>query len=46
MIEHCLILASTITKCISISAFASLQASSVIGLKSCVIAARIKSISK
>ena len=46
MIEHCLILASTITKCISISAFASLQASSVIGLKSCVIAARIKSICK
>ena len=33
MIEHCLTLASTITKCISVSAFASLQASSVIGLK-------------
>ena len=47
-IEHFLILASTITGCISISVFASLLgipigiASSVIGLKSCAIAARIK----
>ena len=47
-IEHFLILASTITGCISISAFASLIGiavgirSSVIGLKICAIAAGIK----
>ena len=47
-IEHFLILASTITGCISISAFATLLgipiwiASSAIGLKLCVIAAGIK----
>ena len=47
-IEHFFILASTITGCISISAFASLIgiprgiAISVIGLKICAIAARIK----
>ena len=47
-IEHFLILASTITGCISISAFATLLgipiwiASSTIGLKLCVIAAGIK----
>ena len=48
-IEHFLILASTITECISISACASLLGipigitSSAIGLKICVIAAGIKS---
>ena len=47
-IEHFLILASTITGCISISAFASLIGISVgiisssIGLKICTIAAGIK----
>ena len=47
-IEHFLILAPAITKCISISAFASLIGipigitSSAIGLKTCAIAARIK----
>ena len=47
-IEHFLILASTITGCISISAFASLIGipigitSSAIGLKICAITARIK----
>ena len=47
-IEHFLILASTITVCVAISAFASLIAtpigitSSAIGLKMCGIAARIK----
>ena len=47
-IEHFLILASTITGCISISAFASLIripigiASSAIGLKICAMAAGIK----
>ena len=47
-IEHFLILASTITRCISISAFASLlgipigNMSSAIGLKICEIAAGIK----
>ena len=47
-IEHLLILASTITGCISISAFASLVGipigitSSTIGLKICAIAARAK----
>ena len=47
-IEHFLILASTITGCISISAFASLHGipkgitSSAIGLKVCAIAAGIK----
>ena len=47
-IEHFLILASTITGCISISAFATLLgipiwiASSAIGLKLCVIAVGIK----
>ena len=47
-IEHILILASTITGCISISAFASLIGISVgiisssIGLKICTIAAGIK----
>ena len=47
-IEHFLILASTITGCISISDFATLLgipiwiASSAIGLKLCVIAAGIK----
>ena len=46
--EHFLILASTITGCISISAFASLIGipvgiiSSTIGLKTCTIAAGIK----
>ena len=47
-IEHFLILASTITGCFSISAFASLVGtpvgimSSAIGLKICAITARIK----
>ena len=47
-IEHFLILASTITGCISISAFASLLGvsigitSSAIGLKTCAITAGIK----
>ena len=47
-IEHFLILAPAITKCISISAFASLIGipigitSSAIGLKTCAIGARIK----
>ena len=47
-IEHFLILGSTITGCVSISAFASLVgipigiASSTIGLKICVITAEIK----
>ena len=47
-IEHLLILASTITDCISISAFVSLIAipvgitSSAVGIKICAIAARIK----
>ena len=47
-IEHFLILASTITGCVAISAFASLIAtpigitSSAIGLKICGITARIK----
>ena len=47
-IEHFLILASTITGCISISAFGSLTGiligitSSPIGLKVCAITARIK----
>ena len=47
-IEHFLILASTITECVSISAFASLIVNSVeitsptIGLKICTITARIK----
>ena len=51
-IDHLLILASTITGCISISAFASLFgipigiASSIIELKICVITAGIKSIIK
>ena len=46
-IEHLLILSSTVTGCISISAFASLVGipigitSSAIGLKSCVITAGI-----
>ena len=46
-IEHCLILASTITGCISISAFASLlgipirNSSSPIGLEICAITAAI-----
>ena len=47
-IEHFLILASTVTKCISISAFASLLGiligitSSAIGLRICAISAGIK----
>ena len=47
-IQHCLILASTVTGCISISAFASLLdisigiTSSAIGLKICAKTARIK----
>ena len=47
-IEDCLILASTITRCVSISAFASLISipigikSSAIGLKICAITAGIK----
>ena len=47
-IEHCLILASTITGCISVSAFESLLGipigirSSAIGLKICAITAGIK----
>ena len=51
-IEHFLILASTITGCVSISAFASLVGipigitSSAIGLKICAITAGIKSISQ
>ena len=51
-IDHLLILASTITGCILISAFASLVgipigiASSIIELKICVITAGIKSIIK
>ena len=42
MIEHFLILASTITGCISIAAFASLQTSSAIGFKNCAITTGIK----
>ena len=51
-IEHSLILASTITECISISAFISLLgillgiSSSAIGLRICEIAAEIESISQ
>ena len=51
-IEHFLILASTITRCISVSAFASLLGipigivSPAIGLKICAIAAGKKSISQ
>ena len=51
-IEHFLILASTITRCISVSAFASLLGipigivSPAIGLKICAIAAGTKSISQ
>ena len=51
-IEHFLILASTITECVSISASASLIGipigitSSAIGLKNCARTARIKSVSK
>ena len=41
-IEHFLILASTITGCISISAFASLLDIPAVGLKTCAIAAGIK----
>ena len=47
-IEHLLILISTVTECVSISAFASFVGipigitSSVIGLKVCVITAKIK----
>ena len=47
-IEHLLILATAFTGCVSISAFASVVGipvgitSSAIGLKSCVITARIK----
>ena len=47
-IEHALILASTVTRCISIAAFASLIGipirimSSAIGLKICAVTARIK----
>ena len=47
-IEHCLILGSTITGCVSLSAFASLPGipiaitSSAIGLKICAITAAIK----
>ena len=50
-IEHLLILISTVTRCISIYAFASLVGipigitSSAIGLKICLITAGIKSIS-
>ena len=51
-IEHYLLLASTITACISISAFATWLGipigitSSAIGLKTCTIAAGIQSINK
>ena len=51
-IEYFLILGSTVTGCISISAFASLVgvpigiASSAIGLKICAITAAIKNISQ
>ena len=51
-IEHFLILASAITECISISAFASLLRidigikNSALGLKGCAIIAEIKSISQ
>ena len=51
-IEHCLILASTITGCVSISAFASLVVipieimSSAIGLKICAKLEELKSISQ
>ena len=47
-IEHFLILASTVTRCVSISSFASVVGipigitSSAIGLKICAITARIK----
>ena len=47
-IEHFLILASTVTRCVSISSFASVvgipigMTSSAIGLKICAITARIK----
>ena len=47
-IENFLILASTITRCVSVSAFASLSdvpteiTSSAVGLKICAITARIK----
>ena len=47
-IEHFLILASTVTRCVSISSFASVVdipigiTSSAIGLKICAITARIK----
>ena len=51
-IEHLLIWISTVTRCISINAFASLVGisigitSSAIGLKICLITAGIKSISQ
>ena len=51
-IEHFLILASAITGCISISAFASLIGipigitSSAVGLKICAVTARIKKLSQ
>ena len=49
-IEHLLILVSTVTGCVSISAFASLVgipvgiANSLVGLKICVITAGIKKV--